>query len=297
MRIIDALPPKRYAAAAAHARSDQFKALKAKTIARVQQWYADPRTNQNVLPGLWFGYGKDSMAGAIILKTAGLDFCHLTINNGGDLPQHWIVQPEWEAFFGENFYYEEYETDRTFTQIIRAYLDWGNLYGIRTKEDKALNFWDWGGVTESITYEAIYQFDHLYGEGEKNVMYLWANRQGEGQERAFEIARAGMFQFHDQDDEKMLPYIRALPLGEWKDIDVWALLVSEDSPISPIYSMHQIPQKKGNKAFPRTLWYCTPEILCSQYYKWLAFYAPVQLKELCALFPEITTRFTAKSQK
>jgi hypothetical protein len=52
--------------------------------------------------------------------------------------------------------------------------------------------------------------------------------------------------------------------------------------------------KQGNKAFPRTLWYCTPEILCSQYHKWLAFYAPVQLKQLCELFPEIQAKFTTK---
>ena len=294
MRIIEALPPTRYAQAAAHARTDQFQNLKAKTIARIQQWYADPRVNQNVVPGLWFGYGKDSMAGALILKLAGLDFCHLTINNGGDLPQHWIVQSEWETYFGEDFYYEEYKTDRPFSQIIRAYLDWGNAYKLHTKEGKPLNFWDWGGVAASICYEAIYQFDHLYGEGEQNVMYIWANRAGEGMERAFEIQREGLFQFHDQDNGN-LPYIRALPLGDWKDIDVWAFLVSEDSPISPIYSMHQIPQKQGNKAFPRTLWYCTPEILCSQYYKWLARYAPVQIQELCKIFPEISARFQKKA--
>ena len=294
MKIIDALPPHRYAKAAAHARSDDFKRLKAKTIKRVQQWYADPRVNQNVLPGLWFGYGKDSMAGALILKLAGLDFCHLTIDNGGDLPQHWLVKSEWEAFFGKDLFFEEYETDRTYPEIIRAYLDWGNAYGLTTKEGKPLNFWDWGNVGKCITYEGLYQFHHLYGEGERNVMYLWANRGGEGMERAFEIQREGLLQLHDQDDKDLLPYIRALPIGEWKDIDVWALLISENSPISPIYSMHQIPQKKGNKAFPRTLWYCTPEILCSQYYKWLAFYAPAQLKELCKLFPEISLRFKVK---
>ncbi|RAM47944.1 MAG: hypothetical protein C6Y22_30635 [Hapalosiphonaceae cyanobacterium JJU2] len=294
MRIVDALPPTRYASAAAHARTDQFKNLKAKTIKRVQQWYADPRVNQNVAPGLWFGYGKDSMATALILELAELNYTHLIIKNGADLPHHWLVETEWQEYLGE-FYFEDYTTDRPFPNIIRAYLDWGNTYGVRTKEGKLLNFWNWGAVAESITYEALYQFHHLYGEGEENVMYLWGNRAGEGMERAYEIAREGLFQFHDQNEKDVLPYIRALPLGDWKDIDVWALLVSENSPISPIYSMHQIPQKQGNKAFPRTLWYCTPEILCSQYYKWLAYYAPVQLKELCELFPEIQARFTSKN--
>ena len=156
-----------------------------------------------------------------------------------------------------------------------------------------LNFWDWGDVGTSISYESIYQFHHLYGDGNPNVMYMWGARGAEGMDRQFEIARAGMLQFHDQDKKDLLPWVRALPLGDWLDMDVWALLVENESPVSPIYSMHQIPQKKG-KPFPRTLWYCTPETLCSTYYKWMARYAPVQLKELCDLFPEITARMTAK---
>jgi hypothetical protein len=293
VRIVEALPLTRYASAAAHARTDKFLALKAKTIARVQEWYASLRVNQNVAPGLWFGYGKDSMATALILELADLDYCNLIIKNGAELPQHYLVEPEWAEYIGESFYYEEYETDDDFPLIVKKYLDWGNAYGLKTEAGKPLNFWDWGDMGTSVSYETIYQFHHLYGEGEPNTMYMWGARGAEGMDRQFEIARAGMFQFHDQGNEN-LPYIRALPLGDWLDIDVWALLVSEDSPISPIYSMHQIPQKKG-KPFPRTLWYCTPETLCSQYYKWMAFYAPVQLKELCELFPEIQVRFTTKN--
>jgi 3'-phosphoadenosine 5'-phosphosulfate sulfotransferase (PAPS reductase)/FAD synthetase len=297
MRIDKALPPEKYAKALVHSETDNFKNLKQKTIKRVQDFYKDPRVNQNIIPALWFGFGKDSMALAIILRLAELDYVRLTIDNGYDLPIHWSVIPEWDKYITDNFKWNEpdiyqlYTTDRPHPQIVRAYLDWGNSYGIRTKEGKPLSFWDWGEMRDSINHEAVFQFHFLYEEEEKNVLWLWANRQGEGQERAFEIAKKGLLQHCDNNDENLLPFFRSLPIGDWKDIDVWALLISEYSPISPIYSFHQIPQKAHNKAFPRTIGYCFPELLCSTFYKWLAKYAPVQLKELNKLFPEIPAKF------
>lgn len=303
MRIDKALPPDKYAKALKHSQTDDFINLKKKTIKRVQEFYKDSRINQNIAPALWFSFGKDSMALAIILRLAELDYVRLTIDNGCDLPIHWSVIPEWDNYVTHNFNwhdpdeYELYTTDRPHPQIVRAYLDWGNAYGFRTKENKLLNFWDWGEVAESIAHEAIYQFHFLYEDEEPNVLWMWANRQGEGQERAFEIARKGLLQHIDKDNAEALPYFRALPLGDWKDIDIWALLISEYCPISPIYSFHQIPQKKGNKSFPRTLGYSSPEVLCSTFYKWLAKYAPIQLKELNKLFPEIQAKFKAKSEE
>jgi 3'-phosphoadenosine 5'-phosphosulfate sulfotransferase (PAPS reductase)/FAD synthetase len=296
MEISKALPQKKYIEAAKRAKTDEFQALKNKTIERVRTWYDDPKINQDVIPGLWFGYGKDSMATAIILELAEVDYCNLIIDCGAELPRHYDVLPEWEDYinsFGNGFYYEEYLTDDPFPLIIKKYLGWGNSYGLKTKDGQPLNFWDWGEMRDSISYEAIYQFQHNYGDGNPNVMCMWGNRGAEGMERQFEISREGLIQFRDQDKKDYLPYVRGLPIGDWLDIDVWALLVEEDAPISPIYSMHQIPQKKG-KPFPRTLWYCSPEILCGTYYKWLARYAPVQLKELCDLFPEVSARLTAK---
>lgn len=297
MRIKQALPTEKYIKAEAHSQTEDFKRLKEKTIKRVQDFYNDPRINKNIVPALWFGFGKDSMALAIILRLAELDYVRLTIDNGYDLPIHWSVIPEWDNYISENFksndpdQYEFYQTDRPHPQIVRAYLDWGNAHGIRTNDGKLLNFWDWGEMRDSINHEAIFQFHFLYEEEEKNVLWMWANRQGEGQERAFEIAKKGLLQHVDKDDSEMLPYFRGLPIGDWKDIDVWALLISEYCPISPIYSFHQIPQKAGNKKFPRTIGYSFPELLCSTFYKWLAKYAPIQLKELNKLFPEIQLKF------
>jgi len=289
MRIIDALPPKKYAEAAAHAKSPEFQALKQKTIQRVQGWYKDPISDR--IPALWFGFGKDSMATALILQLAELEYRNLVIDCGAELPQHYTVWDEWQNYAEQrsSAEFELYETDEPMPQIIKKYLVWGDAYGLKTEKGTPLNFWDWGDMGTSIAYETIYQFHHLYGEGKANVMYMWGARGAEGMDRHFEIAQKGLLQFRDKGCKDLLPYVRALPIGDWLDIDVWALLVEQNAPISPIYSMHQIPQSKG-KPFPRTLWYCTPETLSSQFYKWLAYYAPVQLKELCDLFPEIEAR-------
>lgn len=303
MRIKQALPLDRYIKAEAHSKTEDFKRLKQKTIKRVQEFYKDPRVNQNIIPALWFGFGKDSMALAIILRLAELDYVRLTIDNGCDLPIHWSVMSEWDQYITDNFKfnspdeYELYTTDRPHPQIVRAYLDWGNAYGYRTIDGKKLNFWDWGDMTASINYEAMFQFHFLYEEDEENVLWMWANRMGEGQERAFEISKKGMLTHCHKEDKNLLPFFRGQPIGDWKDIDVWALLISEYCPISPIYSFHQIPQKKGNKSFPRTLGYSSPAILCSTYYKWLARYAPLQLKELNNLFPEVQLKFKQKTRE
>ena len=290
MRIKDALPIEKYAKAAAHARSDEFVDLKKKAIARVQSWYADKQINQEIKPALWFSYGKDSMAAAIILRLAKLPATFLTINNGGDLPIHWTVVSEWDKFFGKNDQ-EMYVTKQPLVQTVRSYLDWGNSYGFRTKDGKLLNFWEWGHMQESISYEVSHQFQFLYGNQADNILFLWANRQGEGQERAFEIARRGLFQKRDNEKNSGICFFRGLPIGEWKDIDVWALLIEQDAPVSPIYSFNQIPQCSGKNTFPRTLAYCSPDLLSSQLYKWLARYAPAQWKELNHVFPEIPARY------
>ena len=300
MRVDKALPQLKYTTALKHSQSEKFQAKKEKTIKRVQDFYNDSRVNQNIIPALWFSFGKDSMATAIILRLANLPYVRLTIDNGGDLPIHWSVAPEWDKYVVDNFKfndpdeYELYTTDRDLPIIVRSYLDWGNAYGYRTKSGDLLNFWDWGLTAESIAYEAIYQFHFQYESDERNVLWLWGNKQGEGQDRAFEIARKGLLQHIDKDKAENLPYFRGLPIGDWQDIDVWALLISEYCPVSPIYSFHQIPQKGYSRRFPRTLCYCYPDILCTHFYKWLAKYAPIQLRELKELFPEIDERFKKK---
>lgn len=290
MRIKDALPIEKYAKAAAHARSDEFVALKKRTIERVRSWYADPRINQNIKPALWFGYGKDSMAVAILLKLAGLEFVSLTINNGGDLPIHWTVMTEWNKYFGEQPS-EYYTTKQPLPQIIRAYLDWGNAYGLKARNGDKLNFWDWGEMQDAIGYEASHQFQFMYGNQVDNILLLWGGRRGEGQELAFEIARRGLFQMRGDKTKNEICFFRGLLIGDWKAIDVWSLLIEASAPVSPIYSFNQIPQGNGNQKFPRTLAYASPDLLSSQFYRWIAKYAPVQWKELNCLFPEIPMRF------
>lgn len=301
MQIIKALPRDKYARAIAHSQTDEFKYLKQAAIARLQEWYKSPYINQNIMPALWSSLGKDSMVVSILIKLAGLECMHLVINNGGDIDSHWTVYPEWEEYMLGNFsgdlFIEFYETDRPLVKIFKDHIDWGRENGLTGKDGKLVNFWNLGDLSSVIAWEGLYKFHNLYGyddyeeTGQYNVLELWGNRQGEGMEKAFEIAKKGELQFIDQDDENYVPKVRGLPIAKWKDIDVWALLASEYSPVSPIYSYHEIPQNKGAKAFPRVIAYCSPDVLSAQYFKWVCHYAPAQAKELIELFPEVPAKF------
>jgi len=288
MKLIDALPTTKYINALRHSTSDLFQKNKKNAINRVRQMYADPITSKKVSPGIWFGGGKDSLALSIVVALSGIEATHLSLDNGGDVYGHGQIFTEWRKFYKDKWgslpKHKVYKTEKRYPYIIKDFLEWGKVYGY---ED--LNFWNWGQLSEAIIYEAIEKFDGEYMT-DKNVLFLWGNRAGEGQERAFEISKKGIFQKISQDNALEMPYLRGLPIGDWKDIDVWALLIEQNCPISPIYSYNSIHQKKGNRAYPRTLWYCSPDVLCSQFYRWLAMYSPVQLTELCTLFPEIPER-------
>lgn len=310
MRIDQALPMDRYAKAIAHSRTSEYKSLKSRTLNRLREWYQDDRINKNIYPALWSSYGKDSMAVAILLKVAKLPFINLCIKNDGEVDRHWEVINEFHSYMESNFdsaefYYEIYQTQKPLPHILKFHINWGNEYGFTNKDGTKLDFWNHEPVKGAIAYEAIYQFHDIYayegytpGCGQFNVLEMWGSRKSEGMEKAFEIAKKGILQFLDQShhgvDGKFIPKVRGLPIADWRDIDVWALLCEYYCPVSPLYSMHQIPQQKGARAFPRTLAICTPDVLSAQYFKWACRYAPSQIRELCTLFPEVPQRFGVK---
>jgi hypothetical protein len=297
MRAIDALPKIKYIAALKHSSSEIFIRRKNNSLERVKQMYADERVNQEEIPGLWFGGGKDSMAVSILLAKAGIEVNHLSVNNGGDIKGHELIFPEWRDWYEKKFRVKPnhivYKSEKRFPLLVRYYLDWGKSYGFRN-----LSFWNWGQVGETICYEISDKFQEMYVTDKDNPMMIWGSRGGEGQERAFAIAKRGLLQpiNHEEGRELFAPYVRSLPIGDWKDIDVWAYLIENDAPVSVIYSYHEIAQKNGNRRFPRTLWYPSGDIFCSVFYKWMAKYSPAQLKELCELCPEIRVRLENKEK-
>jgi|GEM_PF-3402496 len=297
MKIIEALPKTKYSAALKHSTTPEFQALKKKSIARVQTMHNDPRVNQDEPVVLMFGGGKDSLACSILCADANLPVEHISVNTGGDVYRHEEIFPEWREFYIKKYNQEPdhfvYQTRKKYPYIIKDYFDWAHKYGYTN-----VNFWDWGIMEASIGWEITGKFAQEEMGNRDCPMVVWGSRRGEGQERAFQQARLGLFQeikYVDSKEENAI--IRALPIGEWKDIDVWAYLIESDAPISPIYSFNEIPQKIGNRAFPRTLWYCASNIFSAQLYRWLAKYSPSQLEELCSLFPEIQQRILTNDKK
>lgn len=298
MLIQKALPVDRFAKAAAHSRSPEFLKKRDEAIARLREWYKHPDINRRHMPCVWFGYGKDGMAVLLLLKMAGIKhFVSLVLRNGGDIAGHELIYPEFDRYFGQ-FNKVEYITQRRYIEYIYDYLTWGRAYGCKKKGSQELiDFFDWGAMYDSITYETVSRYQFAYGDSEDKIMNIWGERAAEGMERAFAIKNYGLFSLTDGNSKGMMSYYRALPIGDWKDIDVWALLVSENCPVSSVYSMHQLPQKSGRGAFPRTFWYCSPHIFSSTFYKWMAHYIPSQLKEMLDLFPEIQGRLREQPSK
>lgn len=223
------------------------------------------------------------MATAIVMKDAGIPFTALVLDCFSDLPGHELVVPEFRDWFGN---YDEviYETEKTLFDYMVQWLDWARLNGAE------VNFFDWGPAESQIVWEISERFDSHYDEGTPGVMHVWGNRAAEGMERFYEAQRNGMF-YLDGEEGKWGSYWRALPISDWRDVDVWALLASRQCPISNVYSKHDLPMGGGKKAFPRTVWWCAPEIMNPKYYRWLAHYYPALLLKLVTQFPEVKTKF------
>ena len=72
MKIIDALPRKKYLDALKHSKTPGWSRKKKAAIAYCKEWAASPDINKSQLPELLFGYGKDSSALFLRLKMAGV---------------------------------------------------------------------------------------------------------------------------------------------------------------------------------------------------------------------------------
>lgn len=294
MDIREALPPKKYSDALKHSTTPEFKANVAKAIERLRKWRVAPGVAQDIPAILQFGFGKDAMAAAIVLAKAGIKFEGFVIDNLGDFPGHELVVTEWEKFMPD-FNYVVAASTRRYIDVIKYWLDWAKYYNVTDKKGKLPDFFDWGRVGDQICHELVGQFELLGETGVPGTMRVWGNRGSEGMERFYEVQKRGMFYLVGQPEEDT-SFWRCLPISDWRDIDVWALLVAENCPISPIYSKNEVPMGGGRKAFPRTVFWAAPEIWNPNYYRWLGYYYPALLKEAIDKFPEIKTRFDSKSK-
>ena len=293
MKIIDALPRKKYLDALKHSKTPGWSRKKKAAIAYCQEWAASPEINKSQLPELLFGYGKDSSALFLLLKMAGVKFRPITVLNGGDMPQHELVFPEFDKFIDMSQYpHVIHRTEYRYVEHLAALVQWGRDNGM-THKGKPISYWNMGPLLDELYWVTA---DSFMGEAsgfEDDVLMFSGKRTSEAMDRFYEVDRNGPF-FRDGDEKGRYAFtwFNGYPIHDWKDIDVWALLVSEDVPISPVYSFHEIPQKLGKQRFPRTYWYPEPPLMNGTYYKWLARYCPAQVRELDELFPEIRERLT-----
>lgn len=245
MEIIKALPMSRYAKAAAHSKSPEFKELVLSTISMLKEWRGNEHINQEIDPCLWFSHGKDGMATFLLLKMAGIEFTALSIRNGGDVAGHELIYSDFNKYIGS---YDEviYETEHRLIDYIREGLEWGRSQKMTKKDKKTpIDFFDWGEMATIVYYHGAGKFHFRYGNGAGNILNMWGTRAAEGMERYYEIKNNGLLSHWDEDSKNSIPMSQGLPIGLWKDIDVWALLVQENCPVSPIYGMNAIAQKKG----------------------------------------------------
>lgn len=285
MLVSQALPQKKYVAALAHSSTPEFRKKRDTAIARIREWAASPQINRRYPPAIWFSYGKDSMTTLILCSMADVDVTALYIENGGDLPQHQIVFDEFDRFL--DYRKIVYETEYRYIDYLAIAKDWGRMNGVKTKDGKDIDFWDLGSMMDVVYWEVSDQFVGEYSNFEDDALYFSGKRGAEAMDRFYKFKSHGPF-FREGDNNYHT--FSGNPIYDWRDIDVWAFLISVNCPVSPIYSYHAIPQKGGKQQFPRTYWYPEPVLMNGIYYRWLAHYAPAQLKEMLEFFPEIGSR-------
>lgn len=292
MEIIKALPITKYAAAYSHAQTRGFLERRDSAIQAIREAVRHPQINHLYPAAAWGGYGKDSCAIMILLKLAGVEWVALSVFNGGDLPVHEAYCPEFDRFLGDHRH-TIYRTERRYVDYLVEARRFGRNNGMTKKNGSLIDYWELGAMDDYVNWNIDGQFSDLYASGESDILMLYGNRKAEEQWKNNEFIRRKDQSLFRVESKGGLPYWDLEPLMGWRDIDVWALLISEGAPCSPIYSMHQVPQRVGKNAFPRTLWYPSSFLMNATYYKWLAFYAPALLDELNRLFPELPAKMKA----
>lgn len=282
MKIAEALPAKKFAAALHHSQTPAWKAKRDEAIINLKTWLVDPRLERGRLPVVMFSYGKDSSAIAILMKAAKLEFEAFHILNGGDFPTHESIFPEFDAWYGQ-FNMNRRETSERYVDTLFDLVLWGEEH-VGEHDGQPISFWNLGPLEDQLYWLTA---DRFMLEYPSDTLFISGKRCSEQMQRYYEVQRNGPFY---RDGEGGYHWWYAYPLHNWRDIDVWALLVTEDCPVSPVYSWHRIPQKGGKQAFPRTYWYPEPILMNGNFYRWLAHYCPAQLAEMDRRFPEIRER-------
>jgi 3'-phosphoadenosine 5'-phosphosulfate sulfotransferase (PAPS reductase)/FAD synthetase len=313
--IADLLPNSRLAAIRSHMSKPEFKVKVKTAIADIREFITHEGVNQEVPLTAWGSYGKDSMAMWLLCELAEIDYYPAFINNALELPQHYTVVEEFDAWLGRG----EATTYNTEYRGI-DYLEL-SLWHCRRKREEKQQQWEEkrsqskeGQTMKAISnkppltffdpqeaYDLFYSFvigefhwDHIGDD--RNTLHMWGTRASEGMGRQWELSKNGkLFQPGFSLKKSEIPIWRGLPIGDWSDMDVWAFLMNMEAPVSPIYGMNEISQRgQGRNYWARTLWYCDPHIFSPHFAKWLKKYAPAQLSEVIERFPEVKERLSKK---
>ena len=289
MDVQQVLPPALYAQVWARSQSASWRQRRDRAIALLREWFSSADINPNIPPALWFGYGKDAMAVAVLLNLAGLKTITLSLDNGGDIAGHWEVVKSFDrAVQHEPIWYY---TDRPYVEVLADLLQQAKDDGYVLDDDETpLNFFNLGELEEEVAWEVRNKFFMPYTQEQSDVLYLWGNRNDEESARAEETLKHGkLYRIHWGEQT----FWRGNPIANWDEIDVWALLLSEDIPVSSIYAMHDLPQieEDSPSPMPRTLWYPSSDTYTQAFDRWLAHYSPQQHHDLIEHFPEIRDRF------
>lgn len=290
MKIQKALPLDMYARAAKRSQEPGWAELRDTSIENLKKWAKDPRINKKVLPCLNMSYGKDSSAAFILCKMAGIKFISRYLDNRADVATHELVIPEFDKFIGQKT--SIFRTEYSYIEYLKMCIDWGRTNNVTQPDGSPLNFFQLGKMQDVFLWKVSFCFDADYYPGEEDILQIWANRSSEGMHKMFVFKKMGDFQEIKPKNSSEVRFWKAEPLANWKAMDVWALLVSENAPVSPIYSYNAIPQRKGSTGkFPQTVWYPACFHWSSEFYRWMAKYSPVQLKVLLDTFPEVRMMF------
>lgn len=264
--------------------------LEARTLAEVLDVFQNYPYNRNVRPALWTGYGKDATACYLLLRAVGVEFNCLFIDNQGDIPQHYCVIPDfysWVARQGWGYDTIVYRTEKRHIDYVKWYRDHGRNNNYQKKKGGLVDFFDLGNLNVPLSWDINNRFSFAYSD-QDDVLYIEGDRAGEYIYRFEHFRKYGKCY---RDESGSPTFYKFQPVADWSDVDIWALLIKHDVPVSPVYSFHQVHQHGGKQRFPRTLWYASADLMNEIYWKWLRTYAPACAQEMLDFFPEIGMRF------
>lgn len=301
--IADSVTANRLAAIKTHANSEKFKKRVRLTIAEIKSFANHPGINKNVPPNIWVSYGKDSTALWLLCVLANIEFVPCFIDHRMEIPQHYSFVEEWNDWVQDDsvVYTTEYDGIDYLWHSLESHRRERRQQEKETGElstKPPITFFEPQEAYASFYWLTTCRFMWQQIGTEENTLNFWSTRGSEGMGRQWELSKNGkMFQPAWSLKKGETPVWRSLPVGDWQDLDIWALLLSFDAPVSPVYGMNEISQRgKGRNSYPRTVWYCDSHVFNVQFCKWLKHYAPACLSQVMTYFPEVGQKLGFKKK-